>query len=147
MFVRAFTVQAITDNTTALAALREVWGYPCTLGKIDFDPKQPAATVKNQRGETLAELSIDDAKPIDPEAIRFDPVLNVRAVPSLEEGRTHDLLQLLQIDPEHEIGESLRGPGSLTLDGWDVLPVRNIISSVSCTLNTELPLARFVMPY
>jgi hypothetical protein len=79
--------------------------------------------------------------------MRFDPVLNVRAVPSLEEGRTHDLLQLLQIDPEHEIGESLRGKGSLKLEGWNVLPVRNIISAVTCTMNTELPLARFVMPY
>jgi len=29
----------------------------------------------------------------------------------------------------------------------NVLPVRNIIWAVSCTLNTELPLARFVMPY
>jgi len=147
MFVRAFTIQAVTDNTTALSALREVWGYPCTLGAIEFDPKVPAATVKNERGETLAEASIVDAKLIDPEAIRFDPVLNVRAVPSLEEGRTHDLLQLLQIDPEHEIGESSRGLGSLKLDGWNVLPVRNVISAVHCTLNTELPLARFVMPY
>jgi acetoacetate decarboxylase len=147
MFVRAFTIQAVTENATALAALREVWGYPCTLGTITFDPKSPSATVKNERGETLAEVSIADAKPIDPEAIRFDPVLNVRAVPSLEEGRTHDLLQLLQIDPEHEISESLRGKGSLNLDGWNVLPVRNIISAVTCTLNTELPLARFVMPY
>jgi hypothetical protein len=147
MFVRAFTLQAVTDNPTVLAALREVWGYPCTLGSVEFDPKEPVATVKNELGEPLADITIGDAKPIDPEAIRFDPVLNVRAVPSLEEGRTHDLLQLLQIDPEHEIGESLRGTGSLSLGGWDVLPVRNVISSVACTLNTELPLARFVMPY
>ena len=147
MFVRAFTIQAVTDNTTALAALREVWGYPCTLGKVEMTADGLSATVKGEQGATLAEVSITEAKPIDPEAMRFDPVLNVRAVPSLEEGRTHDLLQLLQIDPEHEIGESLRGSGSLMLDGWDVLPVRNIISSVSCTVNTELPLARFVMPY
>jgi acetoacetate decarboxylase len=147
MFVRAFTLQAVTDNTTALAALREVWGYPCTLGTIDMSDDGLSATVNNEAGALLAEASITDAKPIDPEAMRFDPVLNVRAVPSLEESRTHDLLQLLQIDPDHEIGESLRGAGSLTLDGWDVLPVRNIISAVTCTLNTELPLARFVMPY
>jgi hypothetical protein len=106
-----------------------------------------SATIRSEAGMLLAEASITDARPIDPEALRFDPVLNVRAVPSLEEGRTHDLLQLLQIDPEHEIGESLRGTGSLHLEGWDVLPVRNIISAVTCTLNTELPLARFVMPY
>jgi Acetoacetate decarboxylase (ADC) len=147
MFVRAFTLQALTDNTTALAALREVWGYPCTLGNIEMSEDGLSATVRSDDGAALAEASIADAKSIDPEALRFDPVLNVRAVPSLEEGRTHDLLQLLQIDPEHEIGESLRGSGSLKLDGWNVLPVRNIISSVSCNLNTELPLARFVMPY
>jgi acetoacetate decarboxylase len=143
MFVRAFTLQAITDNPTALAALREVWGYPCTLGALEMDDDGLSADVKSQAGDLLAQASIADAR----QAMRFDPVLNVRAVPSLEEGRTHDLLQLLQIDPEHEIGGSLRGTGSLHLDGWDVLPVRNIISAVTCTLNTELPLARFVMPY
>jgi hypothetical protein len=137
----------VTENATALTALREVWGYPCTLGSTEISDDGLAATVKDATGAILAEASIADAKPIDPEAMRFDPVLNVRAIPSLEEGRTHDLLQLLQIDPEHEIGESLRGKGSLTLGNWDVLPVRNIISSVTCTLNTELPLARFVMPY
>jgi acetoacetate decarboxylase len=147
MFVRAFSLQAVTDNTTALVALREVWGYPCTLGTIETSADGLSAKVMTDGGAILAETSIADAKPIDPEAIRFDPVLNVRTVPSLEDGRTHDLLQLLQIDPEHEIGESSRGRGSLKLDGWSVLPVRNIISSVSCMLNTELPLARFVMPY
>jgi acetoacetate decarboxylase len=147
MFVRAFTLQAVTDNPTALSALREVWGYPCTLGQIDMSDNGLSAIVSNEAGALLAEASITDANPIDPEAMRFDPVLNVRAVPSLEEGRTHDLLQLLQIDPEHEIGESLRGKGSLKLEGWNVLPVRNIISAVTCTMNTELPLARFVMPY
>lgn len=147
MFVRAFTVQAVTDSTIALTALREVWGYPCTLGSIDMSADGLSASAINGDGEALVEASIAEAKPIDPDAMRFDPVLNVRAVPSLEEGRTHDLIQLLQIDPEHEIGESLRGVGSLKLDGWNVLPVRNIISSVSCVVNTELPLARFVMPY
>jgi len=146
MFVRAFTIQAVTDNTTAIAALREVWGYPCTLGSVEMSADGLSANVKSD-DESLVDVSIAEAKPIDPEAMRFDPVLNVRAVPSLEEGRTHDLLQLLQIDPEHEIGESLRGVGSLALDGWNVLPVRNVISSVFCVVNTELPLARFVMPY
>lgn len=147
MFVRAFTIQAVTDNTTALTALREVWGYPCTLGTIEIGDDGLSASVTSRERGLLMEASIADAKPIDPEAMRFDPVLNVRAVPSLEEGRTHDLLQLLQIDPELEIGESTRGAGSLTLEGWGVLPVRNIISAVSCVLSTELPLARFVMPY
>jgi hypothetical protein len=32
-------------------------------------------------------------------------------------------------------------------EGWDVLPVRYVISGLSCEMDTELPLARFVMPY
>src|SRR5919108_4197951 len=47
MVVRAFTLQAVTDKTTALAALREVWGYPCTLGSVALGDDGLKATVKS----------------------------------------------------------------------------------------------------
>jgi acetoacetate decarboxylase len=153
-FIRAFSVQAITDNPSALAALREVWGYPCKLGEVDLDVEANRANaVVRFDGTTVAEASVSDAVPIDGGSVRLDPVLNVRTAPSLEDGKQHDLLQLVQIDPECEVRDAVRGHGTLRFPSesqeapWHLLPFRNMVAAVSCVVDTELPLARFVMPY
>ena len=153
-FIRAFSVQAITDSPAAMAALREVWGYPCKLGEVSLvaDADGARATVSFQ-GATIAEASIRDAAPIEGSAVRFDPVLNARVAPSLEDGKRHDLLQMVQIDPEVDVTEAIRGTGEVTFPvetdeaPWHLLPSRNMVSAFYCTMDTELPLARFVMPY
>jgi acetoacetate decarboxylase len=153
-FIRALTVQAITDSAPAMAALREVWGYPCKLGEVTLEGAgtDVRAAVRHG-GDLVAEASISGAAPIDAGNVRLDPVLNVRTAPSLEAGKQHDLLQLVQIDPETEIKDAIRGAGSLELPSqseaapWHLLPVRNIVAAVHCAVDTELPLARFVMPY
>jgi len=153
-FIRALTYHAVTDRIAALAALREVWGFPCTLGEITLDAKDQVVTASVAvGGETVAVASLSDASPIEGGSVRFDPVLNVRMTPSMEEGKQHDLLQLVQVDPDAEVRKALRGRGALRLTSasavapWHVLPVRYMVSAVYCTVDTELPLARFVMPY
>lgn len=154
MFIRAFTVQAIVDSAPAVAALREVWGMPCKLGEATLTADPGTFSARVSRGDSvLAELSLEDGSEIAADSVRFDPVLNLRAVPSLEEGKRHDLLQMVQIDPDYQIKESQRGRGQLHYpaqsaeDPWHVLPMRNMISAVYCVVDTELPLARFVMQY
>jgi acetoacetate decarboxylase len=152
-FIRAFTLQSVTDNVAALSALREVWGYPCTLGAVSLhqDGERVEGTVSGNGGG-LARVEVQGSSPVDAGLIRFDPVLNLRVIPSLEEGKKHDLVQLVQIDPDYTVHQAIRGSGTLRFpdDGespWAVLPARNIISATFCELDTELPLARFVMPY
>ena len=153
-FIRALTVHSVTESVRALTALREVWGFPCTLGDValEADANGASATV-SVGGESIAEVSLSDASPIDPASIRCDPVLNVRMTPSIEEGKQHDLLQLVQVDPDTEVRNALRGRGALRLASasagapWHQLPPRYMVSAVYCTVDTELPLARFVMPY
>jgi acetoacetate decarboxylase len=153
-FIRAFTVQAITDSPAAMAALREVWGYPCKLGEIRLGAVEVGAEASvAYSGDLIVEASISGGTRIDAASVRLDPVLNVRTAPSLEEGKQHDLLQLVQIDPEAEAKDALRGMGSLAFPArsddapWHNLPNRNMVAAVYCTVDTELPLARFVMPY
>jgi acetoacetate decarboxylase len=153
-FIRALTVQAITDNPVAMAALREVWGYPCKLGEVSLEGSggEAKAAVRFE-GELIVEASVAGGAPIDGGSVRIDPELNIRTAPSLEAGKQHDLVQILQIDPEVEVKEAIRGSGSLQFPSeneaapWHLLPMRNIVAAVSCTVDTELPLARFVMPY
>lgn len=153
-FIRAFSVQAITDNPAAMAALREVWGYPCKLGDVTLEAADgEVKAIVSLAGEVIAEASLTGGSPIDGGSVRLDPVLNARTAPSLEEGKQHDLIQLVQIDPDAEPKEAIRGVGSLRFPAqsevapWHLLPVRNIVAALYCTVDTELPLARFVMPY
>jgi acetoacetate decarboxylase len=152
-FIRAFTLQALTDSAVALTALREVWGFPCGLGEIGLGATDATATAQVAAGGiTLASVDLADGAPVETGLVRFDPVLNLRAFPSLQEGKRHDLLQMVQIDPDYTVGKALRGRGRVEFPDagdslWATLPVRNIISAVYCEMVTELPLARFVMPY
>jgi acetoacetate decarboxylase len=148
-FIRALALQCIVDSPVALSALREVWGYPAAPGKIELKETKKGLTAKvSTNGDTVLKLKLREADEVAPGLVRFDPVLTLRTAPSLQEGTTHDLLQLVQIDPEYEIREAMRGRGEVTLGGrWPVLPVRSVVATVSCVMDTELPLARFVMPY
>lgn len=156
-FQRAFALQAVVNSVPALAALREVWGVPAKLGEVELAAKKSKVSGTVYSGGTspgkLAKVKLEAAEPIEPSLCRIDPVLCLRLAPSLQENVRHDLIQLVQLDPEYEITESSRGLGTVTYpasgedDAWDILPCRNVISTVFCELNTELPLARFVMPY
>lgn len=151
-FTRALTLQAVTDSAVALPALREVWGFPCGLGEIDLGVTDATATAHiTLSGESVARADLVDGAPVEADLVRFDPVLNLRAIPSLQEGKRHDLLQMVQIDPDYAVKEAMRGRGRVEFSEggsmWASLPVRNIISAVYCEMDTELPLARFVMPY
>jgi acetoacetate decarboxylase len=153
-FIRAFTLQAVTDNPAAMAALREIWGYPCKLGVIDLTSTNETASATIRVGpDSVAEVSLSDGAPVEGPSVRFDPVLNLRLAPSLEEGRRHDIVQMVQIDPDSEGRDAIRGRGEVRFPStsevapWHLLPSRNVISTVSCKVDTELPLARFVMPY
>ena len=153
-FIRAFTLQAVTDNPAAMAALRELWGFPCKLGAIDLTVADSSASASVQvGGGTIAEVTLSEGAPIEGSSVRFDPVLNLRLAPSLEDSRRHDIVQMVQIDPELEGRDAHRGRGEIRFPStsedapWHLLPARHIISTVSCAVDTELPLARFVIPY
>ena len=153
-FMRGFALQSVVNNPLALSALREMWGFPCELGEVSLEAKGDAVRAAVAAGGiTLAEVALEDSQPIDVDQARFDPSLTLRLVPSVQENVRHDLIQLMQIDPEVTITEAVRGKGVVTYPGsneghtWAVLPNRNIISATFCTVDTELPLARFVMPY
>jgi acetoacetate decarboxylase len=144
-FIRALALQTVTDSPAALAALREVWGFPASPGSITLEG-EGCVVVAN--GQALCSIGLEGTEDIAPGLVRFDPVLTLRAAPSLKEGTRHDLLQMVQIDPDYEITRAVRGHASVELTGpWSLLPVRNVVAAVRCEVNTELPLARFVMPY
>ncbi len=154
MFIRAFTLEAVTDNVRALTAIREVWGFPARLGRVRLTAGSRSARGRvTVEGRTLADLRLSRAEPCSPELIRFDPVLNVRLIGNVQPGKRHSLLEMAQIDPEYRIEEAVRGRASLTYPSpsegapWHLIRPLNMISATYSVGDTELPLARFVMPY
>lgn len=148
-FIRALALQTVVDSPVALSALREVWGYPARPGAVKLSETKSGATARvTSDDESVCDIRLKRSEEIPPGLVRLDPVLTLRTAPSLQEGSRHDLLQMVQVDPDYEVKSARRGAGEVTLGGsWGVLPVRNVIASVVCELDTELPLARFVMPY
>jgi len=154
MFIRAFALQAVADSERAVAALRELWGFPATLGSVRLraGPRSARASVA-AGGQPLADLRLSGGEPCDPALIRFDPVLNLRLIGSIQPGKRHALLEVVQIDPDYTIAAAVRGrpyvayPAAPEANPWQLLQPLSMISAAYCVGDTELPLARFVMPY
>lgn len=152
-FMRAFAIQAVVDNPIAMAALRELWGFPCRPGEVILEePRGGVSATVTADGQTLCETGLTDIEVVETDTARFDPTLTLRLAPSVQEDVRHDLIQIMQLDPEQAIREAHRGHGFVKYtdaadNDWALLPNRNIISAIWCTVDTELPLARFVLPY
>ncbi|MDP2674863.1 MAG: acetoacetate decarboxylase family protein [Dehalococcoidia bacterium] len=153
MFIRAFALHAVADSARAVVALRELWGYPATLGSVRLraGPRSARATIA-AGGQALTDLRLSDGEPCDPALIRFDPVLNLRLISSIQPGKRHALLEMVQLDPDYTIADAVRGRPHLAYPAaegnpWRLLPALSMISAAYTVGDTELPLARFVMPY
>lgn len=154
MFIRAFALHAVTDKVEALAALREVWGFPARLGRVKLSVGKRSVSARvGVEGQTVAHLRLNRAESCHADLIRFDPTLNVRLVPAIQQGKRHSLLEVVQIDPEYAIKEALRGrpqvsyPEANEGSPWHLVRPLSMIAATYCVADTELPLARFVMPY
>ena len=154
IFIRALALQAVVDSDRALGGLREVWGFPCRLGRVRLSVRPAGVSARVQSGgAVLAEVGLRRAQAIDAELIRFDPVLCVRMAPAVQEGTRHALLETLQIDPEVTVREAKRGRGVVRYPSagegapWHILPALNVVTATFCVADTELPLARFATPY
>jgi len=154
MFIRAFALHAVADSGRAVAALRELWGFPATLGSVRLraGPRSARARVAVD-GQILADLRLSRGEPCDPTLVRFDPILNVRLISSIQPGKRHSLLEVVQLDPDFTISEARRGrprlayPPAVEGNPWHLLQPLSMISAAYAVMDTELPLARFVMPY
>ncbi|MBI3301635.1 MAG: acetoacetate decarboxylase family protein [Deltaproteobacteria bacterium] len=152
---RAFPVTAIVDTVPALAPLREVWAFPAKLGKIALEKVdgRVEASAATADGKPLIALEIGNVEEIDQGQTRFDPFLNLRLVPSVQEGKPPLVLELLQVDPEYHIKAAWRGKPKVTFseavaaEGWGVFTPLNMIAGVYSVCDTDLPFARYTQEF
>jgi hypothetical protein len=139
----------------ALVALREVWAFPARLGKITLEKENShlTADIAGSDGQPLVTLEVTNAEEIDQGQIRYDPFLNLRLVPSAQEGKPPLVLELLQVDPEYQIKAAWRGRSKIHFteaaaqEGWGVFRPLNMIAATYSINDTSLPFARYTLEF
>lgn len=153
---RAYLLQSVVDGPpSALAALREVWGFPARPGavRLSVDDTTVRGEVADDRGQTLAVVTMTELHPADPEHIHYDPMLAPRIAPPVQEGKGPALLELTQVDPDYTIRECRLGRGHVeyprSSEGypWSLLPNRNMIATTFTVSDTSLPWARYLVDF
>lgn len=153
---RGYALQSVVDGPpAALAALREVWGFPAKPGRVRLDVSDSAITaaISDDGGRTVATVSVSDLHAADPMNIHYDPILAPRLSPAVQDGKGPSLLELTQVDPDYTIGDCRLGAGVIHYPAagegypWHLLQVRNMIATTFTVSDTTLPWARFMVDF
>lgn len=153
---RGYALQCVVDGpVAALAALREVWGFPARPGRVRLDVGEGAITgeVADDAGRTVATVTVRDLHPADPQHIHYDPVLAPRLAPPVQEGKPPSLLEMTQVDPDYTIKHCRLGAGAVSyppaVEGypWHMLQPRNMIATTFTISDTSLPWARYIVEF
>jgi len=101
-----FVTGAYVDNQAAVGWLRERYGWPVTLGKVDLrrEHHRTVGRVESD-GRTILEVALERAVPISPADILY--------VVNLHLAQVGDKLRLVQVEPEYTFEYAERGRSSV----------------------------------
>ena len=157
---KAFVCYQIVTGDAAMAAGREIWGYPKKLGHVEIakETQLITATVERPRKVRLCTATIKPEEPMDEAAIastvpQLGPNVNLKVIPSGAEGEGPSLVQLIESGGSGSVREFWRGPGSLTfdypspIDPWHRLAVKKIIGVYYSVGDSVLSLGSVLKTY
>jgi hypothetical protein len=140
---RGYVLGVVASSEAAVAALREGWGYPATLGEIELRRYHDRVTATVRReGRSILELAL-----VDPELVSGGDLQYIHGVTL---ARVDAAAQLIQVDPHYTVHQASRGRPAVSrfeAAAWNAALVElttPIAASVS-TCDTDLPRIRFVM--
>lgn len=149
---RGFPLQTVASNPAALAALRELWGFPARPGRVSIedDGEHVQARLETPDGRLILRAAMRYRSHADPAFIHYDPALCARLIGAVQGERPPTVLELVQVDPGYMIRDARLGDGVLEYgepgEGypWRLLASQNLIATTFTISDTELPLARYV---
>ena len=148
---RAFIARILLDNDGAIAAGREVWGYPKKHAYVELSRQGDtlSAAVERPRGRLLAALRLTLGQRLpNPGSPVPSPSVNLRLIPSTEAGAAPSVCELLEIITTLTVKEAWSATGSVDFgppseaDPWSALPVRQVLSAAYTVADLELPYGR-----
>jgi acetoacetate decarboxylase len=142
-----YMIQLILSENMPIMGGREVYGYPKTMGVIEFveEDGMMAAYVERPKGIRICSGVLRPEYPGDPFPDKT-PVeaCALRVIPSPEEGKDHSLVELIQSTMIFSNTEVWMGTGNChftgasVLDPWHMLPVVNHIAASYMVCDFEL---------
>ena len=156
---KAYVCYQIVTGDAAMAAGREIWGYPKKLGHVDFTKEHQVltATVERPRNVRLCTATIRPEAPVGENAPApippQGPTVCLKVVPSPVEGEGPALVQLVESGGSGTIIEHWQGPGSIQFDHpsptdpWYQLGVKRITAAYYTIANSVLTLGSILKTY
>lgn len=157
-----------TDNEIPLGAGREIWGYAKKLAVMERswggggDPfgEQLLFTVERPRGKRIMSMNIACDAQADPEELEDLPVLSTRLIPNSEADKPPSVAELVRLDVEAHLHESVDGSPQLwtgratvsmdspsAVDPWYLLAPVEIQQGWFGRYDFDLPHGRVVHDY
>jgi len=145
----------LVDNDQAMAAGREIWGYPKKLAKISLERhgQGMVGIVERPAGHRICEIVVQPQGPVEPQPL--PPVYSLRVLPSPNPSGDDlpDRAQLVEVRVSQTIHVQWGGPASLDfgpisdVDRWSALPVKKLLNGTWVKYDLSLPLGKVIRDY
>jgi hypothetical protein len=143
---RGFLARAYCDSETAIAELRNRWGYPVAKGGVSLNRSYDRTVASvSVSGRPVLECGLVDPEPIGGGDIQYIASMNLARV--VRDGS--EVVRLIQVDPEYTFHKADRGKPRLSVfDGnaWG-LPGAQAVYPVSASFavcDVVLPEIRYI---
>ncbi len=158
---KGYVCYQIVTGDAAMAAGREIWGYPKKLGYVEFTKENQllTAAVERPNAHRLCTVAVRPEVPIDQENISSlsatlrPPNVCLKVIPSPIEGEGPLIAQLVESGGSTNVIELWQGTGSIhfetpsPIDPWYQLVVKRIIGSYYSKYDTVLTCGSVLKTY
>jgi len=128
-----YAVYLVLDNDSAIAAGREIWGWPKKFGQIKMEEKDGVLTATVERaGITLVKAAMELSQLVKPEAANL-PIINLKLIPSVKKGAPPDVMQLTSTTLENlkvyrvYTGKATLEFGASPADPFHKIPIKGVL--------------------
>lgn len=151
-----YAVALFLDNDVAIAAGREVWGWPKKAAEFSGGEEDGVVTATAARdGVEIIRARLEVAGPAEPEDLRLNPTwFNLKLIPSIVPGAPPDVMQLTATTLENVRVSDLRaGAASVAFASTasdplaDLIEVREVLGGMHFLLDCDLTLGEVIHDY
>jgi acetoacetate decarboxylase len=150
----SYCAYLLVDDDIAMAAGREIWGYPKKMGRITLEEKDGKVIGTVERGGvTLVKATMELSNLIEQNQEPDPPFVNLKLIPSVQKNTPHDVWQLtlmkmenVKIHKRHEGNATLEFGGSVK-DPLDKIPITNVMGGRYSNWDFTLPYGEVIHDY
>lgn len=123
------------NNDSAIAAGRDLWGYPKKHARIELDAREDGISTGNviRNGEVICRMELDPSMPVDTPQLKLAPHLNAHVLPR-SDGPGILMTRIIARDtsPDFELQKHVKCKANLELknlpsDPWAALGIKDIL--------------------